>query len=74
MKLVQPINFLFKMLQDKSQVEISLFQSKTIIKGILTGFDEFMNLVLEEAEINGNKEGNLLLKGENVSMIGLSKL
>ncbi len=43
------------------------------LEGKIIGFDEFMNLVLDEAvELIGNERtllGRLLLKGENICLI-----
>lgn len=42
---------------------------------LLIGFDEYMNIVLDEAEElhmkthNRNKLGRILLKGDNISLI-----
>lgn len=73
---VPPIIFVFKLLQQQSEVTIWLYeQTSTKIQGIIKGFDEFMNIVLDEAsEISlksGKKDslGRILLKGENISLI-----
>jgi small nuclear ribonucleoprotein E len=48
--LVPPINFIFKLLQQHSTVQIWLYEQLGIrIEGKLRGFDEFMNLVVDEA-------------------------
>ncbi|KAI8072195.1 small nuclear ribonucleoprotein-like protein E [Gilbertella persicaria] len=74
--MVQPINLIFRYLQNKSRVQIWLFDKSDLrIEGQIIGFDEFMNLVLESAEevdIKNNtrvKVGRLLLKGDNITLI-----
>ncbi|KAG0034201.1 hypothetical protein BGZ82_005844 [Podila clonocystis] len=65
--MVQPI---------RSTVQIWLYeQVETRIEGQIIGFDEFMNLVLDDAhEVNvkkGTKKsvGRILLKGDNITLI-----
>jgi len=74
--MVQPINLIFRYLQNKSKVQIWLYdQLDNRIEGRIIGFDEFMNLVLDEAvEIKNNGEtrmeiGRILLKGDNITLI-----
>ncbi|KAI8371237.1 small nuclear ribonucleoprotein-like protein E [Choanephora cucurbitarum] len=74
--MVQPINLIFRYLQNKSRVQIWLFDKTDLrIEGQIIGFDEFMNLVLESAEevdVKNNtrvKVGRLLLKGDNITLI-----
>lgn len=44
--LLPPINFIFKLLQQHSTVQIWLFEQLGMrIEGKIRGFDEFMNLV-----------------------------
>ncbi|QIX00957.1 hypothetical protein AMS68_006474 [Peltaster fructicola] len=48
--LLPPINFIFKLLQQRTTVQIWLFEQLGLrIEGKIRGFDEFMNLVLDEA-------------------------
>lgn len=48
--LLPPINFIFKLLQQHSTVQIWLIEQTGIrIEGKIRGFDEFMNLVVDEA-------------------------
>lgn len=48
--LLPPINFIFKLLQQHSTVQIWLFEQLGIrIEGKIRGFDEFMNLVVDDA-------------------------
>ncbi|CAM0140732.1 hypothetical protein VKS41_007998 [Umbelopsis sp. WA50703] len=74
--MVQPINLIFRYLQNKSKVQIWLYdQLDNRIEGRIIGFDEFMNLVLDEAvEINNKGQtrkeiGRILLKGDNITLI-----
>ncbi|KAG2172769.1 hypothetical protein INT43_000116 [Umbelopsis isabellina] len=74
--MVQPINLIFRYLQNKSKVQIWLYdQLDNRIEGKIIGFDEFMNLVLDEAvEINNKGQtrkeiGRILLKGDNITLI-----
>ncbi|KAL7628105.1 hypothetical protein AAE478_002302 [Parahypoxylon ruwenzoriense] len=79
--LLPPINFIFKLLQTHATVKIWLYeQLSTRIEGKIRGFDEFMNLVIDDAvevkqATKANPEetrrhlGQILLKGDNVSLI-----
>ncbi|QDS69665.1 mRNA splicing protein sme1 [Venturia effusa] len=78
--LLPPINFIFRLLQQRSPVSIWLFEQLGIrIEGKIRGFDEFMNLVVDEAvevklatktdEESRRHLGQILLKGDNVSLI-----
>jgi len=74
--LVQPVNVMFRYLQTKEKVEIWLFDNKMVrMEGIIRGFDEYMNLVLDEVlEVNYKSQtrqnlGMILLKGDCISLI-----
>ncbi|KAL3418284.1 LSM domain-containing protein [Phlyctema vagabunda] len=78
--LLPPINFIFKLLQSHATVQIWLFEQLAIrIEGQIRGFDEFMNLVIDDAvevkqatkttEESRRPLGQILLKGDNVSLI-----
>ncbi|KAK3307489.1 uncharacterized protein B0T15DRAFT_492968 [Chaetomium strumarium] len=79
--LLPPINFLFRLLQQRSTVQIWLYEQLSIrIVGTIRGFDEFMNLVIDDAvevkQISKTNDtetrrplGQILLKGDNVSLI-----
>ncbi|KAG9234961.1 small nuclear ribonucleoprotein-like protein e [Amylocarpus encephaloides] len=96
--LLPPINFIFKLLQQHSTVQIWLYEQLAIrIEGRIRGFDEFMNLVIDDAvevkqatktteesrrslgtDLNPKPRdcvaadsltGQILLKGDNVSLI-----
>ena len=68
------LNLLFRFLQNKSTVVINLFYKKKKIFGIIIGFDEFMNLVIDDGyEVLENldkiKIGRLLIRGDSIMMI-----
>ncbi|RCI11011.1 hypothetical protein L249_5253 [Ophiocordyceps polyrhachis-furcata BCC 54312] len=81
--LLPPINMIFKLLQSNSLVRVWLYEQLSIrIEGKIRGFDEFMNLVIDDAyevkqdakKPGGEGEerkplGQILLKGDNVSLI-----
>ena len=47
----QPINLIFRYLQNRSRVAVWLFENvNTRIEGHIIGFDEYMNLVMDGAE------------------------
>jgi small nuclear ribonucleoprotein E len=74
--LTQPINLIYRFLQDRARVQVWLYENKTLrLEGVIIGFDEFMNLVLDNAdEIDLKKQtrrplGRTLLKGDSISLI-----
>lgn len=74
--MVQPINLIFRYLQNRSRVQVWLYENINLrIEGHIVGFDEYMNLVLDEAEefytkTNFRKQiGRILLKGDNITLI-----
>ncbi|KAG0658496.1 mRNA splicing protein sme1 [Rhodotorula mucilaginosa] len=80
--LVQPINVIFKHLQQGARVQIWLYDNvEQRLEGKILGFDEFMNVVLDDAEEVWTKDtkarkvgerqslGRLLLKGQNITLI-----
>ncbi|KAK9330543.1 hypothetical protein V1520DRAFT_340422 [Lipomyces starkeyi] len=74
--MLPPINFIFKLLQQQSLVQIWLYeQVETRLEGKVRGFDEFMNLVVDDAieisEKNNSRRslGRILLKGDNITLI-----
>ncbi|KAI8897668.1 hypothetical protein BC833DRAFT_592908 [Globomyces pollinis-pini] len=74
--MVQPINLIFRMLQQKSRVSIWLFEQTDLrIEGRIIGFDEFMSVVLDDAEEIETKKGTrkplgrILLKGDNITLL-----
>ncbi|KND01884.1 small nuclear ribonucleoprotein E [Spizellomyces punctatus DAOM BR117] len=74
--MVAPINLIFRLLQQKSRAQIWLYdQTDLRIEGQIIGFDEFMNLVLDDAEEVSLKKatrkplGRILLKGDNITLL-----
>ncbi|USP73588.1 Small nuclear ribonucleoprotein E [Curvularia clavata] len=78
--LLPPINFIFKLLQSRATISVWLYENLGMrIEGKLRGFDEFMNLVIDDAiEVTLAKKdapeerrkiGQILLKGDNISLI-----
>jgi small nuclear ribonucleoprotein E len=74
--MVQPINLIFRYLQNRSKIQVWLYENvNTRIEGHIIGFDEYMNLVLEEAEEvhmktkNRKPLGRIMLKGDNITLI-----
>lgn len=48
--LLQPIAILFRYLQDRTPIQIWLYDRNDMrLEGFLVGFDEYMNMVLEDA-------------------------
>ncbi|KAJ5144210.1 uncharacterized protein N7515_002997 [Penicillium bovifimosum] len=78
--LLAPIHYIFSLLQKRSTVSIWLYEQLAFrIEGKIRGFDEFMNLVIDDAvevrlatktEVEKRRPlGQVLLKGDNVSLI-----
>ncbi|BFZ53090.1 mRNA splicing protein sme1 [Savitreella phatthalungensis] len=79
--MVPPINAIFGFLQRATPVRIWLYeQTHQRIEGTIRGFDEFMNLVLDDAVSVSQSEktpqdkrrrplGRIMLKGDNISLI-----
>lgn len=72
--MLPPINVIFKFLQQQVPVTIWLYeQTQLKIQGRIRGFDEFMNIVVDDAvELRGDSEeklGRILLKGDNITLI-----
>jgi small nuclear ribonucleoprotein E len=74
--MTQPINLIFRYLQTKARIQIWLFEQTDMrIEGRIIGFDEYMNLVLDEAEEVSMKKktrkplGRILLKGDNITLM-----
>lgn len=74
--MTQPINIIFRLLQHGTRVQLWLYdQTDMRMEGRIIGLDEYMNLVLDEAEEvipkKGIKKplGRILLKGDSISLI-----
>ncbi|XP_067008081.2 probable small nuclear ribonucleoprotein E [Anabrus simplex] len=74
--MVQPINLIFRYLQNRSGVQVWLYENVNLfIEGHIVGFDECMNLVLDDAEeyhLKTKKKkplGRIMMKGYKISII-----
>ncbi|EEB12515.1 conserved hypothetical protein [Pediculus humanus corporis] len=74
--MVQPINLIFRYLQNRSRVQVWIYENITTrIEGHIVGFDEYMNLVLDDAEEfniktkNRKELGRIMMKGDNITLI-----
>lgn len=76
--MTQPINLIFRFLQNRTRVELWLYDdTHTRIQGHIVGFDEYMNLVLDDAvETTSKKDasttvplGRILLKGDTITLL-----
>merc|ERR1711951_21860 len=74
--MTQPINLIFRFLQNKSRIQVWLYENVNLrIEGVITGFDEYMNLVLDDAEevhMKSQKRkqlGRIMLKGDNITLL-----
>lgn len=69
-------NLIFRFLQSRQKIQIWLYEHNDMrVEGRLIGFDEYMNLVLDEAEEVSVKRqtrkplGRILLKGDNITLM-----
>ena len=74
--MISPANLVYRFLQDRSRVSVWLYENvNTRIEGHIVGYDEYMNIVLDDAaEVHikrgmMKKIGKILLKGDNVALI-----
>lgn len=74
--MTQPINLIFRFLQSRQKVQIWLYEQNDLrIEGRIIGFDEYMNLVLDDAEEVSVKRktrkpvGRILLKGDTITLM-----
>ena len=74
--MTQAINLIFELLKNKERVEIWLYENTAMkIEGQLIGFDEYMNLVIDDAEevyvkTQTRKQlSRMLLKGDCITLI-----
>jgi len=74
--MTQPINLIFRFLQNKTRVQIWLYENTDLrMEGRIIGFDEYMNVVLDDAEELSIKKksrkalGRILLKGDNITLM-----
>ena len=74
--MTQAINLIYEFLKNHERVQVWLFENTSMkIEGVLIGFDEYMNLVLDDAfEVHTkskqkNPIGRILLKGDTITLI-----
>ena len=74
--MTQAINLIYEFLKNRERVQVWLFENTSMkIEGVLIGFDEYMNLVLDEAaEVHTKTHqsspiGRILLKGDTITLI-----
>lgn len=63
-------------MQNKTRIQVWLYEQTDMrIEGRIIGFDEYMNLVLDDAEEvllkkkSRNPLGRILLKGDNITLL-----
>ena len=71
-----PINLIFRYLQNRSRIQVWLYEQVNMqIEGCIIGFDEYMNLILDDAEEIHSKTksrkqlGRIMLKGDNITLL-----
>lgn len=74
--LTQPINVMFRFVQEQAVIQVWLHENKNLrMEGVLIGFDQFMNLVLDSADELDLKSktrrpvGRVMLKGDSIALI-----
>ena len=74
--MTQAINLMFEFLKNKERISIWLYENTSLkIEGVIVGFDEYMNVVIDDADevnIKANertKLGRILLKGDCITLV-----
>ncbi|XP_048216220.1 small nuclear ribonucleoprotein E-like [Perognathus longimembris pacificus] len=74
--MVQLIKLIFRYLQNRSWIQVWLYEQVNMqIEGCIIGFDEYMNLVLDDAEKIHSKTkqrrklGWIMPKGDNITLL-----
>ena len=74
--MTQPINLIFRFLQSRTRIQIWLYENTSMrIEGRIIGFDEYMNVVLDDAEEVDMKTKKrkplqrILLKGDTITLM-----
>ncbi|TWW61494.1 Small nuclear ribonucleoprotein E [Takifugu flavidus] len=69
-------NLIFRYLQNRSRIQVWLYEQVNMrIEGCIIGFDEYMNLVLDDSEEihmktkNRKPLGRVMLKGDNITLL-----
>ena len=73
---VPPMNMVYRFMTEGRRVQVWLYERpETRLEGLLKGFDEYLNVVLDECEEVNRKKGErkvlgrILLKGDNITLI-----
>ena len=74
--MTQAINLMFEFLKNKERVSIWLYENTALkLEGVIVGFDEYMNVVLDDAEEvqvkseERKRVGRILLKGDCITLV-----
>ncbi|XP_042527085.1 small nuclear ribonucleoprotein E-like [Dipodomys spectabilis] len=74
--VLQPINLIYRYLQNRSRIQVWLYEQVNIrIESCIIGFNEYMNLVLDDAEEIHSKTksrkqlGRIMFKGDNITLL-----
>ncbi|ELW65111.1 small nuclear ribonucleoprotein E [Tupaia chinensis] len=74
--MVQPINLILRNLQNRSRTQVWLYEQVNIwIEGCIISFDEYVNLVSDDAEESHSKTksrkqlGRIMLIGDNITLL-----
>jgi small nuclear ribonucleoprotein E len=74
--MTQAINLIYEFLKNRDRIQVWLYENTSMrIEGTLIGFDEYMNLVLdnsEEVHVKSRQRheiGRILLKGDTICML-----
>lgn len=74
--MTQAINLIFEFLKNRERIQVWLYENVAMkIEGVIIGFDEYMNVVLEDAVEVYTKTstrkpiGRIMLKGECITLI-----
>ncbi|XP_015347116.2 small nuclear ribonucleoprotein E-like [Marmota marmota marmota] len=69
-------NLIFRYLQNRSRIQVWLYeQVNMLIESCIIGFNEYMDLVLDDAEESHSKTksrkqlGRIMLKGDNITLL-----
>uniref|UniRef100_A0A8D0L7V1 Small nuclear ribonucleoprotein E n=1 Tax=Sphenodon punctatus TaxID=8508 RepID=A0A8D0L7V1_SPHPU len=74
--MVQSINLIVKYLQNRSRIQVWLYEEMGMrTEGCIIGFDEYVNLLLDDAEEIHSKTKSrkhlswIMLKGDNITLL-----
>lgn len=74
--MTQAINLIFDFMKNKERIVVWLYENTGLkIEGVIIGFDEYMNIVLDDAEEivvktkSKRKIGRIILKGDCITLI-----